>query len=149
MALSTRLATRLSARLVSPVTMAGCEAGLHAYAQAGGLVPAAGHDPGGHLGEVERFPAPRPALAAGQREQGVDQVFLLFAEPQQLLASCPQRFRARVGIGERHLEDGPLAVSGVRNSWDAFATKRRWDSNAASRRANRPSNVSPSSRNSS
>ena len=37
------------------------------------------------------------------------------------------------------------SVSGVRSSCEAFATNRRWASNAACRRASRPSIVSPSS----
>ncbi len=41
------------------------------------------------------------------------------------------------------------AVSGVRSSWDALATKRRWASNAPSSRPSRPSIVSASSRSSS
>jgi coenzyme F420-reducing hydrogenase delta subunit len=84
------------------------EAGLDAHAQAGGFLPAAVHDPSGYLGEVKGFPAPQPTLAARQCEQRVDEAFLLLSELKQLLAGCPQRFGARVGIGECHLQDGSL-----------------------------------------
>ena len=102
-ALSTRLATRLSARAGSPVTVAGPRLAATRTPRLVSIWLVAGHDPGGDLGEVERFPVPQAALAGGQREQRVDEAFLLFAEPEHLLAGGPQRFRARGGIGECHL----------------------------------------------
>jgi hypothetical protein len=68
----------------------GGEAGLDAHTQAVRFAPAAVHHPGGHLGEVERFPAPQPALTAGQGEQRVDEPFLLLPDQKQLLAGGPQ-----------------------------------------------------------
>src|SRR3984957_14318711 len=88
------------------------EAGRHAHAPAAGVWLAAGHDPGGDLREIERLPVPQAALASGQREQRVDESFLLFPELEHLPAGGPQRFRARGGIGECHLQDGPLGCQG-------------------------------------
>ena len=90
------------------------------------------------------------ALAAGQREQRVDQLLLLLAELQHLVAGGAQRRRAR-RPGRRSATCSTVrsAASGVRSSWAALATKCRCDSNDASSRANRSFSVSPSSANSS
>jgi len=83
-----------------------------AHAPAVGVRLAARHHQGGDLGEVERLAVSQAGLAVGQREQRVDEAFLLLAELEQLLAGGPQRFRAGGGIGECHLQDGPLGGEG-------------------------------------
>ena len=70
-------------------------------------------------------------------------------EASELLAGGAPRLGGGVGVGEGDLEQGPSRVSGVRSSWEALATKCRWASKAASRRAKRSSRVSPSCLNSS
>ena len=72
------------------------------------------------------------------------------AEGEHLLAGRPQGVGGRVGVGEGDLRAGSAAaVSGVRSSWEALATKCRCDSNDVSSRPNRSSRVAPSSVNSS
>ena len=48
------------------------------------------------------------ALAAGQREQCLDEPFLLVAQRQHLLAGRSQRLHGGVRIGERDLQQGPF-----------------------------------------
>ncbi len=61
---------------------------------------------GGDRGEVDGLVAAEAALAAGEREQGFDQAFLLLADGEQLLAGVPVGVDARVGVAERELEQG-------------------------------------------
>ena len=96
MALSTRFATRLSARLGSPVAGAAVKRGVDADAPAVGFLAAVHDRLPGDLGEIERLPLVDAALAAGQREQRVDEAFLLIAERQHLLAGRSQRLRGGV-----------------------------------------------------
>src|ERR1700722_3863804 len=63
----------------------------------------------GELSEVEGLPALYPALAAGQRQQRVDETFLLIAEISELLAGRTQVLGGSVGVGKRDLEQGPFS----------------------------------------
>src|SRR5439155_1693696 len=62
----------------------------------------------GDVFQVERLGAGYAAFAARQREQRVDQLFLLFAEPQHLVAGGAQGGHAGLGVAERHLQHGPF-----------------------------------------
>jgi hypothetical protein len=58
--------------------------------------------------QVERLRAGDAAFAAGQREQRVDQLLLLPAEPQDLVAGGAQGVDAGLRVAESHLQYGPL-----------------------------------------
>ena len=58
----------------------------------------------GDGGEVDGLTAVEAALAAGEREQGLDQAFLLFADGEKLLAGVPVGLDAGVGIAESEFE---------------------------------------------
>ncbi len=108
MALSTRFATRLSASLGSPAAAAADSAVLTSRPRRSAVLVARRDDVARDLGQVEGLPLLDAALAAGQREQRLDEAFLLVAQGQRLLAGRPQRRRAGVRVGERHLEQGPF-----------------------------------------
>ena len=116
-----------------------------------GFVFTAQDDLPGDVGQVQGFGVGEPALAVGQGEQCGDEALLLIAYVYELFAGCEQRLYGGFGVGDRDLEQGrPGGLSGVRSSYrEALAMKCRWESNDASRRANRSSSVSPSSVNSS
>ena len=77
-----------------------------------GLLAAERDDLSGDFGEIEGVPAVHPTLTAGQREQRLDEVFLLFTQHQELLAGRAERLRVGVWVGEGHLEQGPLRGQG-------------------------------------
>ncbi len=82
--------------------------GLEPDAQAPGLGAALLGDLAGQLGQVERFPLLHAALAAGQGQQRLDQAFLLIAHDQGFLAGGAERRGGGIGIGQRHLQQGPF-----------------------------------------
>jgi hypothetical protein len=85
------------------------------------------------------------AFAAGEGEQCLDEAFLLGVGGQQFGADALPVSRLRAGLARVTWSRLRSLVIGVRRSWDALATKRRWASNDASNLANRSSRVSPSS----
>ena len=97
----------------------------------------------GDLGEVKRLPLLDPPLAAGQGEQRVDEAFLCRPVP---VPSRRPIAASRVASGSASATCSRVrsAVSGVRSSWEALATKCRCAWNDASSRANRSLSVSPS-----
>src|SRR5437660_317394 len=74
--------------------------GVDADAPAAGFLTAVYDRLPGDFGEIERRPLVNPALAAGQREQRLDETFLLIAQRQQLLAGRSQRLHGGVRVGE-------------------------------------------------
>jgi hypothetical protein len=82
--------------------------GLDPDAQAPGLGAALLGDLAGQLGQVERLPLLHAALAAGQGQQRFDQAFLLVAHDQGVPAGRAERLGGSAGIGQRHLQQGPL-----------------------------------------
>ena len=122
-ALSTRLATRLSTRLRVAGRRrrrrASCSHRDAAVARPRPARPAS--TARGDVGEVERLPPLDALLAAGQREQRVDQPFLRRAQRQHVPAGRPQRLHGGVRVGQRHLQQGPLARSAA-----CAARARRW-----------------------
>ena len=138
-ALSTRFATRLSTRRGSPAAGAGAERAVAPRCLRSARVA---RTPRATTGQVERLPPLDALLAAGQGEQRLDRA-----------APAPRRARAPPGrrpAASRRSASGSAsatwsrvrsAVSGVRSSWEALATKCRCDSNDASSRSNRSSRV--------
>ena len=66
------------------------------------------HDLGGHLAQVDRGTLLEPALAAGERQQRLDQALLLLARGEHAPARLAQRLDRRIGIAERHLDQRAL-----------------------------------------
>ncbi len=68
-----------------------------------------------------------PALAAGQRQQRLDQPLLVAAVDQQLLTDAAQRLGAGVRVGQRHLQqralDGERRAQLVRSVGDEAALR--------------------------
>ena len=62
----------------------------------------------GDGGEIDGLTAVDTALAAGEREERVDQLLLLFADGEQLLARVPVGVDARVRVAQRELEQRSL-----------------------------------------
>jgi len=61
----------------------------------------------GHDGrKVDRFPVVEPALAAGQGEQGIDELRLILARVDHLLAGGPERVERNGGVGQSYLQKG-------------------------------------------
>jgi hypothetical protein len=59
-------------------------------------------------GEIDRFPNLDALLAGGERQQGVDEAFLVAAERKRFFACGPERLRIGVGVCERDLQQGSL-----------------------------------------
>ena len=57
---------------------------------------------------MERLEPVQTPFAPGQREQGVDEPFLLFARCQGSFASRAERGVRGLPVVQRHLEQGPL-----------------------------------------
>ena len=56
--------------------------------------------------EVDGFSMVEAALAAGQGEEGVDELRLVFARVDGLLAGGSERVEGDVGVGQGYLEEG-------------------------------------------
>jgi putative ABC transport system permease protein len=149
MALSMRLAIRLSARLGSPVAGAGASLLVR-------WMPWRSASP-------RRARITLPVMSARSSGWGCSSPRWLFARVSRaaMRRSCRSPRSTSSSQVDRSVatEDSGSAIatwskarpaaSGVRSSWEAFAMKCRCDSKEASRRANRSSSVSPSSVNSS
>ena len=146
-ALSTRLVTRLSMSLRSPVT--GAEA-PRLDMQPAGVAPLRPPERRRRdLGEVTGLPTFDAALAAREREQRVDQSLLMVAEADHLLAGDPQ-----VSGRSRDRRAPPAARCAPPSAVSAARAKRWRRTVVASRtttasRSSSWSSVSPSSLNSS
>ncbi len=79
---------------------------LDGQSAGGGLWLEGLQDAGGDGGEVEGLAAVEAALAAGEGEQCLDELFLLVAGFQQVLAGGPVAGQGGVGVGEGHLQQG-------------------------------------------
>ena len=81
------------------------------------------------------------ALAAGQDEERIDELRLVFAGVDGLLAGSPERAEGDVGVGQGHLEEGLAqhergaqvvggvgdeASLGLEGSFEAPDGARRW-----------------------
>ena len=80
-----RLATSRSTRRGSPVVCGRLEGRVEDES----VVVCGRRGGGGDGGEVDGLAAVEAALAAGEREQRLDQAFLLLADGEQLLAGVP------------------------------------------------------------
>jgi hypothetical protein len=74
------------------------------------LVAAGGEHSRDDFGEVEGVPAGHAALAGGQGEQCLDELLLVSAEGEGLLAGRAQGAGAGVGVGEGDFEASPQAA---------------------------------------
>ena len=97
-------------------------------------------------GEVERPRSLEPALAAGERQQRLDQRAPARSPTASTRSQTARReSTSACGSVSATSSSARPSVSGVRSSCEALATNRRWASNAACSRASRPSIVSASS----
>ena len=100
---------------------------------------------GGGQGQVERLGRPELALAAGQGQQALDQALAALVGLQHATGHGPQRGRVGRRVGQGDVDLGAGDGQGVRSSWEALATNRRWVSKAACSRSSIWSKVSASS----
>ena len=100
-------------------------------------------DLGGDRAQIDRRARLEPALAAGERQQRLDQPLLLLAGREHALAGTRAATRPRrSGSASATSTSARSSVIGVRSSCEALATNRRWDSNAAPAAPSSPSKVS-------
>ena len=84
----------------------GADGGADGQPAGGGFWLEGVQDAGGDGGEVEELAVVEAALAAGQGEQRLDELFLLVAGFQHVFAGGPERGQGGVGVGEGHLQQG-------------------------------------------
>lgn len=87
----------------------------------------------GEFGEVGVLGLVESAVAAGEQQECGDEVFGLAVGDEQVLADRDQMGGQRVG--EADFDAGALGGQGVRSSWEALATNRRWLVKDLSRRS--------------
>lgn len=63
-------------------------------------------------GQVDGLPMLEALLASGQREEGLDELLLLLARFEEVLADRPVRIDGGVGVGKDHFEQRPFDGDG-------------------------------------
>ena len=86
----------------------GAERCVHPHPALGGVGLGGRHRRAGHRRQVERLAPVEAALAARQRQQRLDQPFLLLARCQHPLHGLLHRGDAGVRVTQRDLDQGPL-----------------------------------------
>ena len=81
-------------------------------AEAVGVEAGRGQDGLADGGQVGSFPVVESAFAAGEGEEGFDEVFLLVVGGEQLFGGGPPCLRAGVGVVERDLQQVALGGEG-------------------------------------
>jgi hypothetical protein len=110
---------------------------VHLDASPAGVLVAGGDHLGGGVGDVERGVQLDALFAVRQGEQRLDEAFLLVVEREDLVARDRSVSAVASGSASATWSTVRSAVSGVRSSCEALATKCRCDANAACNRWNR------------